>query len=351
VKTYNHIFDRIAAFDNLLMAARKAQQSKRFKPATALFNFNLEKELLRLQRELIEKRYAHGGYHDFTIYDPKMRLISAAPYRDRVVHHALCNVIEPLFDRSFIFDTYACRKGKGTHAAVDRYTVFARKNRYVLKCDIQKYFPSIDQDILLGIIRRKIKCKDTLWLIEQIVRSRADSGVICYFPGDDLFTPYQRARGLAIGNLTSQFFANLYLDRFDHFVKETLRCRYYIRYVDDFVLFDDSKGRLNQLKAQMIDYLDTLRLRLHPRKCRVYRVDEGIGFLGYRIYPHYRLLKKQNVLHFRRKLKKLQHGYQNGCIGADAVKQSIQSWIAHTGHADTYRLRRRILAGAVFHKG
>jgi retron-type reverse transcriptase len=274
VKTYNHLFDRIVAFDNLLPAARKAQKSKRFKPATALFNFNLEKELLRLQRELLEKRYAHGGYHDFTIYDPKMRLISAAPYRDRVVHHALCNVIEPLFDRSFIFDTYACRKGKGTHAAVDRYTVFARKNRYVLKCDIRKYFPSIDQDILLGIIRRKIKCNDTLWLIEQIVRSRADSGVICYFPGDDLFTPYQRARGLAIGNLTSQFFANLYLDGFDHY-----------------------------------------------------------------------------VLRFRRKLNKLQHGYQNGCIGADGVKQSIQSWIAHAGHADTYGLRRRILAGAVFQKG
>jgi retron-type reverse transcriptase len=351
VKTYNHIFDRIVAFDNLLLASSKAQKSKRFKPATALFNFNLEKELLRLQRMLIEKTYKHGAYCDFTIYDPKMRLISAAPYRDRVVHHALCNVIEPLFDRSFIYDTYACRKGKGTHAAVDRYTAFARRNRYVLKCDIQKYFPSIDQDILLQIIRRKIKCKDTLWLIEQIIRSRADSGAICYFPGDDLFSPYQRLRGLAIGNLTSQFFANVYLDGFDHFVKETLRCRHYIRYVDDFVLFDDSKTRLNELKAQMVGFLDTLRLRLHPRKCRVYRVDEGVCFLGYRIYPHQRLLKKQNILYFRRKLKKMQQGYRNGCIGADEVKQSIQSWIAHAGHADTYGLRRRILAGAVFQKG
>ncbi len=351
VKTYNHLFDRIVSFENLLRAAGKAQKSKRFKPATALFNFNLEKELLRLQMELMEKRYSHGAYRDFIIYDPKMRLISAAPYRDRVVHHALCNVIEPIFNRGFIYDTYACRKGKGTHAAVDRYTVFARKNRYVLKCDIKKYFPSIDQDILLQIIRRKVKCKNTLWLIEQIVRSRADNGAIQYFKGDDLFTPYQRVRGLAIGNLTSQFFANAYLNGFDHFVKETLRCRYYIRYVDDFVLFDDSKTRLNELKDQIVGYLDALRLKLHPRKCRVHRVDEGVCFLGYRMYPNHRILKKQNTLYFRRKLKKMQHGYHQGRIGADTVKQSIQSWIAHASHADTYRLRRRILAGVVFQRG
>ncbi len=351
MKTYNHLFERIVSFENLLVAARKAQKSKRFKPATALFNFNLEKELLRLQSQLMGKRYMHGAYCDFTIYDPKMRLISAAPYRDRVVHHALCNVIEPIFDRSFIYDTYACRKGKGTHAAVDRYTAFARKNRYVLKCDIQKYFPSIDQDILLQMLRRKVKCKDTLWLIEHIIRSRTDSGAVRYFPGDDLFTPYQRVRGLAIGNLTSQFFANLYLDGFDHFVKETLQCRYYIRYVDDFVLFDDSKKRLNELKDQMICYLDTLRLKMHPRKCRVYKVDEGVCFLGYRMYSNHRLLKKQNALYFRRKLKKMQYDYRQGRIGADAVKQSIQSWIVHASHADTYRLRRRILAGAVFQKG
>lgn len=334
-----------------MQAAGKAQRGKRFKPATALFNFHLEKELLGLQRALVEKTYVHGAYREFTIYDPKMRLISAAPYRDRVVHHALCQVIEPIFDRCFIFDTYACRKGKGAHAAVDRYTRFACKNRYVLKCDIRKYFPSVDQEILLAAIGRKIKCRDTHWLIERILRSRRDTGVIQYFPGDDLFTPYQRVRGLPIGNQTSQFFANVYMDGFDHFVKEELRCRYYIRYVDDFVLFDNSKARLKELKERIVCYLDTLRLKLHPRKCRVFRVEEGVGFLGYRIFPDHRRLKKQNVLHFRRKLKKLQYDYAHGRIGGDAVRQSIQSWIAHASHADTYRLRRRLLAGVVFQKG
>jgi len=142
VKTYRNLFDQIASFENLLRAARKAQLGKRFKESTALFNLNLEKELLYIHKSLLDRTYRHGAYQDFFVFDPKMRLISAAPYRDRVVHHALCNVIEPIFERSFIHDSYACRKGKGSHDAVRRYTEFARKNRYVLKCDIQKYFQS-----------------------------------------------------------------------------------------------------------------------------------------------------------------------------------------------------------------
>ncbi len=144
MKSHNHLFAQITAFDNLLLAARRAQKGKRFKPGCARFNLNLERELLRLQQELVAGTYRHGPYHDFFINDPKRRLISAAPYRDRVVHHALCNVIEPLFDRTFIHDTYACRRDKGTHAAVNRYTHYARRYRYVLKCDVRKYFPSIE---------------------------------------------------------------------------------------------------------------------------------------------------------------------------------------------------------------
>jgi retron-type reverse transcriptase len=207
VKTYRNLFDQIVSFENLLRAAHKAQRGKRFKENTALFNLNLEKELLCIQKSLLDRTYKHGPYHDFFVFDPKRRLISAAPYRDRVVHHALCNVIEPLFERSFIHDSYACRKGKGSHAAVRRYTEFARKNRYVLKCDIQKYFQSVDHAILLDMIAEKIRCPGTLWLIGSIIASRCDSSVVFYFKGDDLFTPYQRTRAIPIGNLTSQFFA------------------------------------------------------------------------------------------------------------------------------------------------
>ena len=350
MKTYKNLFDAVTTFENLLLASRLAQKGKRFKESTALFNLNLEKEILLLQKELQEMTYRPGGYRDFQIYDPKQRLISAAPYRDRVVHHALCHIIEPLFERSFIYDSYACRKGKGAHAAVDRYTEYARKYPYVLKCDIRRYFPSIDHEILKGFIARKIACPQTLRLIERIIDSRYEKEISCYFPGDDLFTPLDRKKGIPIGNQTSQFFANIYLNGLDHFVKETLRFPY-IRYVDDFVLFADEKASLQRAKEQIGEYLEPLRLKLHERKCRVYRVDEGIGFLGYRMFPTHRLLKKENVLHMRRKLKKLRILYRTGQIPLMKITQSIQSWIGHAGHADTYRLRERLLSGAVFQKG
>lgn len=350
MKTYNNLFDKIISFKNLLLAARYAQKGKRFKSSTALFNLNLEKELLRLQKEIKDMAYRHGKYTDFFIYDPKKRLISAAPYRDRVVHHALCNIIEPIFDRSFIYDTYACRTGKGVHKAVDRYTQYARRYRYVLKCDIQKYFQSIDHEILLKIIFRKITCAKTLWLIETIIRSRNDRSSPLYFWGDNLFTPFERSKGIPIGNLTSQFFANVYLNGFDHFVKEYLRCPY-IRYVDDWVIFDNSKIRLREIKKQMNDYLVAVRLKLHNNKCRTYRVKDGVRFLGYRIFPTHRLLKKENALRQRKRLKVLNDKYKQGQIALEEINQSVQSWIGHAGHADTYHLRSRILGSVVFQRG
>ncbi len=351
MKTYKNLYDRITSFENLLLAARRAQKGKRFVCGTAQFNLNLENELIQLQRELQEKTYRHGGYRDFIIYDPKQRLISAAPYRDRVVHHALCNVIEPIFDRTFIHDSYACRLGKGTHAAVRRYTHFARKYPYVLKCDIQKYFQSVDQEILFGIVGKKIRCRDTLWLIRQILSSHADAGSVFYFETDDLFTPYERRRAIPIGNLTSQFFANVYLNGFDHFVKERLNCRAYIRYVDDFVVFDDSKERLHSVRRSIADYLSALRLRLHENKSRIYRVADGVRFLGYRIFPTHRLVLRENAVRMRRKLKKFSRCYQEGSIDLSRIKQTIQSWIGHVGHADSHRLRSRVLGGVVFQRG
>jgi retron-type reverse transcriptase len=351
VKRYGNLFSKITAFDNLLLAAKKAQKGKRFKAAVARFNLNLEKELVSLQDDLKAGAYRHGSYHDFFVFDPKMRLISAAPYRDRVVHHALCNIIEPIFDKSFIDDSYACRRGRGTHKAVDRYTAFARRNRFVLKCDIRKYFQSIDHQILLSFIARKIKCPDTLRLIETIVGTRADKTHITYFSGDDIFTPYNREKGIPIGNLTSQFFANIYLDGFDHAVKERLKCRHYIRYVDDFVAFHNDKTFLHDLKSAMERHLENLRLRLHPKKSRIYRVTEGVRFLGYRVFPDHRLLDKANVLRMRRKLKQMAQQYADGEISLEKMNGSIQSWIGHAGHADTWMLRKRLLGGVDLFRG
>ena len=223
MKRHGNLFDKIISFENLLKASRKAQRGKRLKNSTANFNLRLEPELLKLQKELQEQTYQIGSYKRFYIYDPKKRLISALPYRDRVVQHALCNVIEPIFDNGLIYDTYACRKDKGSHRAVDRFALYCRKNKYTLKCDIKSYFASIDHKVLSEMIKKKIKDPDALWLIKLIIDS----------------TP---SPGIPIGNLASQIFANLYLNGLDHYLKETVKCKHYIRYMDDLIVFDNDKN-------------------------------------------------------------------------------------------------------------
>jgi len=270
MKRYGNLFPQIVAFENLLTAAKKAQKAKRYKKNVLAFNDNLENEIFQLQEALNAKTYQPGAYTTFEIKEPKPRLISAAPYRDRVVHHALCNIIEPIFERTFVAESYANRKGFGTHKALQRFIQFARSNRCLLQCDIQKYFPSIDHAILKSLLRRKIKCPNTLWLVDTIIdNSNPQVPVVAYFPGDDLLTPQSRRHGLPIGNLTSQFLANVYLNGFDHFVKEKLKISQYVRYVDDFALFSDDYDLLKAARLAIEDYLVTLRLKIHPIKSQL----------------------------------------------------------------------------------
>ena len=234
-KLHDKLFQRIANFEALKAAARKALIGKRKKPGAGAFCANLERELLRLERTLLDGSYHPGRYVEIAIKDPKERLVSAAPFRDRVVHHALCAVVCPIFEAGFIANSYANRTGKGTHRAVAVYERYRDRRAYVLRCDIFRYFPSIDHSILKAEFRRRIFCQRTLDLMDKIVDgSNPQEPVKLYFPGDDLFEPYGRRRGLPIGNLTSQFFANLYLDRFDHWATEVLNAPY-VRYVDDCV--------------------------------------------------------------------------------------------------------------------
>ncbi len=351
MKTYNHLYEQICSFENLLLAAKCAQKRKSSKEDVARFNFHLERELFNIQTELLNQTYQPGEYHEFYILDPKKRLISAAPYRDRVLHHALCNIIEPIFDKTFIYDSYACRQGKGTHKAVERFTSFCRKNEYVLKCDIKKYFPNIDHEILFDLIRRKIRDKQTLWLIKLIIdSSNEQEQVLEYFEDDDLLTFLERRKGIPIGNLTSQFFANIYLNGFDHFVKEQLRCQYYIRYCDDFVMLSDDKSWLHEVKAKSAEYLASLRLKLHPKKCTVFPTGLGTDFLGYRIFPTHRLLRRENINRANRRFRQLQAEYGKGNIPLEKVSQSVRSWVAHASWADTYGLRKKIFRELVFRR-
>ncbi|MGQ9592834.1 MAG: reverse transcriptase domain-containing protein, partial [Planctomycetota bacterium] len=251
MKTWTGLFEEIASLENLWEAARRASLGRRRKPYVARFLLNLEDELTRLQEELRSRTYRPGPYSTFRVYEPKERLISAAPFRDRVVHHALVRVIEPLFERRFVFDSWANRLGKGTHRALERFQGFSRRFRYVLKGDIRKYFPSIDHEILKAKIRRVIRCPGTLWLLDAIIdASNTQDPVVEYFPGDDILTPLERRKGLPIGNLTSQFFANVYLDDLDHFVKDGLGVKAYLRYVDDFAAFSDDKRELGLLRER-----------------------------------------------------------------------------------------------------
>jgi retron-type reverse transcriptase len=331
-------------WSNLLLACRRAQCGKRFKDNVAAFNFGRERELLGLQQELREQTYQPGPYFEFYIREPKKRLISAAPYRDRVVHHALCNVIEPIFDATFIHNSFACRVGKGQHQAADRFTYFARRYPWVLKCDIQKYFPSMDHDILFEWISRKIGDGKTLWLIRRILdASNPQEPFHPYFPGDDLFTPFERRRGLPIGNLTSQMFANVYLNGFDHFVTQELGLTAYLRYCDDFAAFAKEKAALHEAKVAMQGYLNGLRLKLHRDKCHVSPVEKGVDFVGYRIFPSHRLLRPQSARRGRRRLRWRARQYRDGEISLAQVKQCVMSWLGHASHADTWGWRRLVL--------
>jgi RNA-directed DNA polymerase len=344
------LYEQIHSWENLRLATRKAARGKRGREPAACFEYQLADNLLQLEQELESKTYHPGPYDSFYIHDPKRRLISAAPFRDRVVHHALCNVIEPLFERGFIHDSYANRVGKGTHRALDRAQHVARRFRYVLQCDIEQFFPAIDHPILREILARKIADPDVLWLVDQILASGV--GVLTeeyrmrYFPGDTLLSAL-RPRGLPIGNLTSQFWSNCYLDPFDHFVKRELRCCKrrggYVRYVDDTLLFADDKRTLWGWRDAVVGRLARLRLTIHPG-AHPRPTTEGFPFLGFVVYPTHRRLKRRKVVAYRRKLKQLVTGWVAGEGTQEAVVSSLLGWINHARYGDTWGLRRSVAA-------
>jgi len=348
-KRHADLFGAIASFAALHQAAMLAVRGKRDKPGPAAFMANLEPNLLRLERELLAGTWRGGGYTEMELREPKRRIISAAPFRDRVVHHALCAVVAPIFERGFIKDTYANRPGKGTHRAVARYEHFRERHDHVLRADIFRYFPAIDHAILKADLRRRIACPRTLWLLDTIIDgSNPQEPVHEYFPGDTLLSPFERRRGLPIGNLTSQVFGNIYLDAMDHFVKEILGAPY-VRYVDDFVLFHDDPAVLAVWRAALRDFLARRRLKLHPRKTWIAPTGEPATFLGYELHPGgVRRLPEDNVRRFRNRLRGLRDRWRAGTVRADEVWGRVSSWIAHAEHARTWCLRRTIFRAGWF---
>jgi len=345
VKRTGNLFSKIIAYENLWKAAGRASRGKKNKQVVATFNYRLPENILSLQQELSDENYQCSNYFIFEIFDPKRRWIVVSDYRDRVVHHALCNVIAPHMENKFIFDSYANRKGKGTHRGVKRYQLFCRNYKYVLNCDIVKFFPSIDREVMKNKIEGIIKCPLTLRLCQKIIDSAPAGENVSYYP--DIYNK-DRTSGLPIGNLTSQHFCNVYLNDFDHFVKEKLRCKGYLRYVDDFSLFSNSKTELNEWKTAISEVLKPLYLILHRDKTQIRPCHIGNTFLGYRIFPGLiRLDGKKGRLWIKR-IKQKRRLYKAGELSWQEVRTSIISWIAHTKHADSDALIRKVLWNLVF---
>ena len=321
--THKNLFQEVCKLENLYNAYLRARRGKNNSTEVLKFTYNLENELFKLQEEIKNQKFITGKYRHFTIFEPKERKISALPFRDRIVHHAICSVIEVIFNSTFIYDSYACRKGKGTHMGANRLQKFIRKcnNFYVLKCDVSKYFLSVNHEILKKTIREKISDYKLLQLLDGIIDST------------------NTEKGIPIGNLTSQLFANIYLNKLDEYIKYELKIKYYIRYMDDFVILHESKQELHQIKGQISFFLDSMKLTLHPKKANIFPISLGIDFLGYKIFSSYRLVRKSTVKRFLKKCKKKFKGYNSGTIEYDKLMESFNSWNAYMSHADSYALK------------
>ncbi len=333
--------EHLTTWHNLTLAYQNASRGKRGHAPAAEFEMLLADNLLDIQKELEDKTYQPGKYHSFYIHEPKKRLISAAPFRDRVVHHALGNITTSIFERNFIPTSYANREGKGTHRALDECQRLARHYKYILQCDVKQFFPSIDHALLRNGLQGMLPDNSVLWLVDKILASGAgvlsEEYEMVYFPNDDLFA-LNRPRGLPIGNLTSQWWANCYLNQLDQFVKRELGCRAYLRYVDDFLLFADDKQTLWRWRKAILERLQKLRLTIHEERAVPRPVTDGIKFLGFVIYPEYRLLKREKGIAYQRKLKQLMNA-----ASEETLKASVQGWVNHLRYGDTWGLRKAIL--------
>jgi len=328
MKSYNNLYSEIISLKNLILAYKKARKGKTKRKYVKEFEENLAYNLNVLYDELKNQTYNPEPLKTFILRDPKTRIISKSAFRDRIVHHALCNIIEPLFDRNFIYDSCANRKDKGTLFALNRFNIFQRKvthnlskEAFCLKADIKHYFQEVDRDILLNIIKRKIKCSKTIQLIKYILYN------------------FDNSKGMPLGNLTSQFFANVYLNELDYFVKHTLRAKYYIRYVDDFVILHNSKLQLEIWKIGIDRFLrEILKIELHPQKSKIVNLSNCVDFVGFRSFYHFRLLRKRNIRKILYKLKQIKRNR----IIEEKFMESLNGWLAYAKWANSYNLTNNI---------
>ena len=341
-------FDAMLDFQNMYQAYRRAAAGKRDKREVIEFELDLSRNLWEIIHQMENKTYRVGGYHQFMIYDPKKRRIEALSFRDRVVQHCLCdNILKPYFENRLIYDNAACREGKGTDFARDRLTFFLREHYkkhkakgYILKFDIRHYFESIDHEILKGMLRN-IPDKNVLGLLYHIIRSHEGS--------TDPETG--RKMGLPLGNQTSQWFALYYLDPIDRLIKEKMRVKHYVRYMDDGILVHESKEYLNEVLRQMKEKAKELHVEFN-QKTQIVPISEGVDFLGFRFYltdtgKVIRRLRTSNKRRWKRRLKKYREEYRVGEKSFEEIKRSIVSYNGHLIHGHTWKLRKKVMGSFV----
>jgi len=353
------IYDKICSWENLYKAYENAARGKWYRDDVVRFSANLEEELINLQNHLIYQTYKVGRYREFYVYEPKKRLIMALDFRDRVVQWAIYQQLEPLFDKQFIYDSYGCRKGKGTHRAADRLQYWIRavsrkpEDWYYLKLDISKYFYRVDHECLMRILRSKIDDERLLWLLKTIIDCEHTAFGLPLGVDPDQCKPEDRLYtvGMPIGNLTSQLFANIYLNELDQYAKHELKLRYYIRYMDDIIILHPDKKYLASVKDDLEIFLnEKLRLNLN-KKTAIRKVKTGIEFVGFRIFPTHRKLKKKSLRKMKSRLKYLAKQYQKGNVGFETVHSSVMSYFGTMKHFNSYGLRRYLSRKIKFQKG
>ena len=333
MKSYNNFYEKIASYDNLFLAYERARINKSKKDYVIDFEKNLNINIKLLRTELLLNYYQPIPLKTFILRDPKTRRISKSAFRDRVIHHALVNVIEPIFDKTFVYDSGTNRKCKGTSFAIKRFEKFHRKitknyssGGYCLKADIKHYFPEVNHNILINIIKRKIIDQRVILLIKKIIKNVPVGG--------------DPEKGMPLGNLTSQFFANVYLNELDYFIKHELKAKYYIRYVDDFVILHSSKEQLELWKEKISLFLsNNLKLQLHPEKSKIISLSRGIDFVGFRNFYYFKLLRKRNIKNMKSKINL----YKNKKITKAKFFEIYLGWRAYSKWADSSNVREKIL--------
>lgn len=323
MKRRGNLFSTLVSMDNLRLAHQNARKGKTHYRAVKMVDKDPEKYLLELQNSLINKTFKTAPYRTKTIYEPKKRIIYKLPYYpDRIVHHAIMQVMQPIWDKMFIYDLYSAIPGKGLHAGSYRLRKFmsdTSNTLYCLKFDITKFYPSIVPEKLYEIVQLTVKDPDLLWILKDIIFSNADDGI-------------------PIGNYLSQYFSNLYLSPFDHWIKEELRMRYYIRYCDDGVILHGDINKLKYVQKEISSYLEKLGLTLNRKTC-IFPVDRcGIDFLGYRCFRNHTILRKSSSRRFKKKVHEIEKNYRT--MTPDAVLGSLGAYYGWLKHCNAYNLAR-----------